>query len=107
MKYRKLNRVWSFGHLNYIPNFDKVFPELGKLSNDEMLRRFRELGLEFYAEKLTPVPFWVRLTLPFALILMLLMLIVVPINFLVTGKWSYSLGEKNRILNWFKSLRLL
>lgn len=106
MMYRKLKRVWSHGYANYIPNFDKVFPELKKLTSEEMCDRFIELGLEFYAEKQTPVPIWLRLTMPFAIIAMLLMIVGLPITFLLTGKWHYSLGDKNRILNWLKALRL-
>jgi hypothetical protein len=34
------------------------------------------------------------------------MLLCSPICFLVTGSWKYPLGEKNRILNWFRELKL-
>lgn len=71
-----------------------------------MADRFIELGLDFYTEEKTPVPIWLRLTMPFAFIVMLLMLIGTPINFLITGNWGYSLGEKNRLLNWFRAVRL-
>lgn len=104
--YRKLKRTWSNGYMNYIPNFDKTFPELSHLGSEEMCDRLRSLGLNFYTEKLTPVKWWIRLTLPFALIVMLLMILFLPFNFLITGKWGYSLGEKNYILNWLRSLKL-
>lgn len=107
MLYRKLKRVWSHNDLNYIPKFRDVFPELRKVDSEELADRFIDLGLDFYTEKETPVKPWIRITLPFALIFMLLMFIVVPFKFMVTGKWSYSLGEKNYIYNWFKSLKLL
>lgn len=106
MMYRKLKRVWSHNDANYIPNFDKIFPELKKLSSEELCDRFIKLDLKFYTEELKPVPIWLRLTMPFALITMLLMFIGLPINFLITGSWLYDLGEKNYILNWFKSLKL-
>ncbi|MFZ4705483.1 MAG: hypothetical protein ACOYMF_05690 [Bacteroidales bacterium] len=102
MMYRKLKRVWSHGYGNYIPNFDKVFPELRKLSPEEMCDRFIELDLDFYKEELTPVSVWLRLTMPFAVITMLLMIIGLPFTFLITGNWSYNLGDKNRILNWLR-----
>ena len=105
--YRKLKRVWSHGYANYIPNFDKVFPELKHLNSEEMCERFRKLGLEFFQEKQTPIKPFIRVTMPFAIALMLLMFIGIPFVFLITGKWTYPLGEKNRILNWFRSLRLL
>ena len=104
--YTKLKRVWSHGYANYIPNFEKVFPELKNLSSEELCDRFIELDLEFYAEKKVAVPIWIRFTMPFAIITMLLMIIGVPITFLITGKWGYSLGDKNRILNWLKALKL-
>lgn len=106
MIYRKLKRTWSNGYVNHIPNFYKVFPELSKIDSEEMYNRLRELKIDFYYEERTPVKFWVRLTLPFAIITMLLMFIGLPLNFIITGKWGYSLGEKNRLLNWFRSLRL-
>lgn len=104
--YRKLKRTWSNGYANSIPNFKKVFPELSKIDSEELCDRFIELDMDFYCEEKTPVSFWMRLTLPFAIVLFLLMLIITPITFLITGKWSYSLGEKNRILNWFRALGL-
>jgi hypothetical protein len=44
--------------------------------------------------------------LPFALLLTIIMLLATPINFIFTGEWGYSLGDKNIILNWFRALRL-
>jgi hypothetical protein len=105
--YRKLKRVWSHGYVKYIPNFKKVFPELKKLSSDELCDRFIELNLDFYSEELTPVPFYIRLTLPFAILTMFIMIIGIPIIFFITGEWNYSFSEKNRLLNWFRSLKLL
>jgi hypothetical protein len=108
MIYRKLKRVWSYGESNYIQNFDKVFPELKKLSREEMCDRWMELDIEFYSVKQKPVKWWVRLTLPFALLTILLMFISLPVHFIIHGNWGYSLDRKNnRIYNWFKSLRLV
>jgi hypothetical protein len=104
--YRKLKRTWSHNDLNYIPNFKKVFPELSKLDSEELCDRFSELGVDFFYEKKTPVSLWLRLTMPFAFITMLLMLIGTPLNFLITGNWGYSLGKNNYILNWLRAVRL-
>jgi len=106
MVYRKLKRVWSHNDMNYIPKFRETFPELNKVSSEEMCDRWISLGIDFYTEEKVEVSIWMRLTLPFALTLMLLMIIALPVVFIVTGKWNYSLGEKNRILNWFRALRL-
>ena len=105
--YRKLKRTYSFGNMNYIRNLYESFPELKKVDEDEMVRRFRKMKMEFYYEEITPVKWWIRLTLPFALVTMLFMFIFIPIVFLVTGKWTYELNKKNRVYNWFKSLKLL
>ena len=107
MLYRKLKRTWSHNDLNYIPKFKELFPELNKVDNEELANRFIDLELDFYTEVKTPVKSWIRFTLPFALLLMGLMFIGLPFVFMITGKWTYPLTEKNRILNWFRSLRLL
>jgi hypothetical protein len=93
--------------MNYIPKFIETFPELKNVSSEEMCDRFQELGIDFYTDEKVSVKWWNRFTFPFAIILMVLMLFAIPINFLLTGHWGYSLGEKNRILNWFRSLRLM
>ena len=103
MVFRKLKRVWSHNDMNYIPKFRETFPELNKVSSEEMCDRWISLGIDFYTEEKVAVPLWLRLTLPFALIVMLLMLILLPLNFLFTGKWYY---EYLPIYNWFKSLKL-
>lgn len=105
--YRKLKRVWSNNDMNYIPKFRETFPELNKISSEEMCDRWISLGIDFYKEEETPVRFWIRFTLPFAIFTMLIMFLFIPFNFLITGKWGYKIGKKNYILNWFKELKLL
>ena len=107
MVFRKLKRVWSHNDMNYIPKFRETFPELNKLSSEEMCDRWISLGIHFYSEEKTEVRRWVRLTLPFALILFVLMLIGLPFNFMITGKWGYGSGKESRIFNWFRALRLV
>lgn len=105
--YRKLKRTWSHNDLNYIPKFRELFPELRNVDSEELADRFIDLGLDFYTEKKTPVKFVTRLTLPFALIAMLLMFMFMPFNFLITGNWGYTISKSNpRLLNWFRSLGL-
>lgn len=105
MMYRKLKRVWSHNNMNYIPNFREKFPELKKVSSEELADRFADLGIDFYTEKKEPVKAWLRFTMPFAFVLMVLMFVGIPFNFLLTGEWGYNLNEKNRILNYFRSLK--
>ena len=107
MTFRKLKRVWSHNDMNYIPKFREVFPELNNVSSEEMCDRWRTLGVDFYTEERSEVNAWVRLTLPFALILLILMFVGLPFVFFITGKWSYYYGDKSRIANWFRSLSLI
>lgn len=106
MIYRKLKRTWQHGYANHIPNFKKVFPELSNVDSEELCDRFIDLNMEFYFEEKTPVRTWVRFTMPLALIIIILMIIAVPIFFLFTGQWGYSLKKENRLLNWFRELKI-
>jgi hypothetical protein len=106
MIFRKLKRVWSHNDMNYIPKFRETFPELNKLTTDELCDRWISLGIEFYTEEKTEVKGWIRLTLPFAFIVLVLMIIGLPLVFVITGKWSYGNGDKSRILNWFRALHI-
>ena len=106
MVFQKLKRVWSYNQFEYIPKFRKTFPELNNLSYEEMCNRWKSLGINFYSEEKTEITFWIRITLPFALITLFLMLLSLPFVFMITGKWGYPNGKKNLILNWFRSLKL-
>lgn len=44
---------------------------------------------------------WIRITLPFAIVTIIIMLLLMPIKYVVTGKWQY---ENKIILNWFHKL---
>lgn len=107
MIYRKLKRTWSHGYGNYIPRMREVFPELNKLSDTQICDRWVDLNIEFYTVKETPVKWWLRLTLPFALSVMLLMFVGLPFHFMISGNWGYSFDGKIHYYNWFKALRLL
>ena len=107
MVFKKLKRVWSHNDWTYIPKFSETFPELNKVSYEEMCERWKSLRINFYSEEKTEIRGWVRFTLPFALILFILMFISLPLLFMITGKWTYPNGEKNLILNWFRALRLV
>lgn len=104
--YRRLTRVWTRSYLSYMPGFKEKFPELKFVTNKKLAERFKELNIDFFYEEKVPVPKYIRFTLPFALILMGLMFLFIPFLFLITGKWGYDLSDKNRILNWFRMLKL-
>ena len=106
MIYRKLKPTTTYGYGNYIPGFREAFPELSKVSDEALGSAFINLKMKFYCLEETPVNPLIRLTLPFALLLWALMFLSLPLVFLITGKWGYPLGEKNRVFNWFQALRL-
>lgn len=105
--YRKLKRTWVNNELTHMPKFRKVFPELSNINREELANRFIELGMDFYTEERTAISPLIRITLPFAIITMVVMFLLIPINFLITGKWGYELNRRNpRLLNWFRALKL-
>ena len=104
MIYQKLKRTWTHSYANYIPDFNNKFPELKKISREEMCDRFQSLDIDFYTQQKKPVNLLIRLTLPFAAILALLMIISLPFVFTLTGNWYYTETKKPIIKNWFKKL---
>ena len=106
MIYKKLKRTRTFGYAEYIPNLREVFPEIAIIDDEDLARRFKELKLDFYHEVETPVNPLIRLTLPFAVLLLLGTIVSSPIKFIITGSWSYDITD-SVVYNWFKSLRLI
>ena len=104
MIYRKLKRVWSHNEMNDIAEFRKMFPELDHISREEMFNRWLSLGIDFYTEEEDSASALIRLSLPFAFILIALMFLSLPFVFIFTGKWGYGFSEENWIYNWFDAL---
>ncbi len=110
MIYQKLRRVSTHGEVDISLRykFQEQFPEIKDVPTEEFHRRFEKLGVYFYTKKETPVKWWVRLTLPFVIIVWLLMFFGLPIHFMITGKWTYEgngyIG--NFIYNWFGMFNL-
>ena len=105
MIFRELKRVWSHNDMNYIDGFKEKFPELQKVSSEELCDRWSSLGIDLYTQRKNKVNPLIRLTLPFAIILLLIMFLLMPICFLIKGEWSY--GKPGRVFNWFKALRII
>jgi len=106
MIYKKLKRTWSQGFSN-ISAFTKEFPELSDIDNDEIICRLKALGWRFYTVDTQKVPWYIRITLPFAITLFLLMFLSLPLHFMITGRWKYKYSNKNFMVNWFRMLKLL
>lgn len=104
--YRKLKRVWSHNDMNYIKGFKETFPELKNVSSEDLCDRWVKLKIDFYMEIQKPVKLWIRLTLPFAFLAFILMLVGLPFCFLITGKWYYPETKKMIVRNWFRALKI-
>lgn len=66
----------------------KHLPQLQGVSAEDIADSLRGSGLGIVVQKSKPIPFWVRLTLPFGLIFILLLLVTLPIKFMITGTWG-------------------
>ena len=109
MVFRKLERTWSHNNCCWYleRELKKAFPELKQLRSEELCDRFAEMNIDFYEtvrEKASPL---IRLTLPFAIIVILLMIVGMPILFMIRGYWGFTLKDSSRLFNWFKALKLV
>ena len=80
----------------------KCIPELKNVDADDITDHLRGTGLGIVSTESVPKPFWVRLSLPFGLILLVFLLITSPIKFMLTGTWGYKVQW---LSNWFTALR--
>jgi hypothetical protein len=79
----------------------KIFPELKDLYTENIVDRLRGSDLDFYYSEKVKTPIWIRLTLPIALIVMLTLFILTPVNYMITGYWGYKYKS---LTNWLRSL---
>lgn len=78
-----------------------ILPELKKTYSDEIVDNLRGSDLQFYYVEKAKSPIWIRLTLPIALIVMLTLFILMPVNYMITGRWGYKYEP---LTNWLRSL---
>lgn len=90
------------GYFDTAYELNKMFDEFNNTPVMDIEEKLRCSDMRFYEYKLEPVPVWMRFTLPFALVMWVLMFAFLPINFMINGKWGYEQG--GWIYNWFKSL---
>lgn len=102
--FTELKRVYSQGYMNYVPNFQETFPELKNLTREELADRFESLGVEFYTAERKPVPILIRLTMPFAFVTFVIMVLFMPLHYFITGHWHYSLKDNSKLMNWFDAV---
>jgi hypothetical protein len=79
----------------------RIIPELKNVNTGIIHDHLLGSDLEFYESKKKSVPVWIRFTMPFALIAIILMLILMPVKFLFTGEWGY---HNEKISNWFRAI---
>lgn len=90
---------WKVKKLDYFSvalELKNRIPELKKIDCEIIADKLRGSNLEFYKTVEMETPFFIRLTLPFAVIFFLLLLIFMPINYFITGEWGYK-------IEWFKN----
>ena len=79
----------------------KRIPELSKVDAEYITSRLRGSNMEFYKRETVKTPFYSRLTLIPALVLMLVLFIFMPVNYIISGKWGYKWIW---LKNWLNSL---
>jgi len=79
----------------------KCIPKLKNEDTNDLVDDLRGSNLSFVMIESVKKPFWVRLSLPFGIIVFLLLFITLPIKFMITGSWSYKWMW---LQNWFSAL---
>jgi len=101
-----MNFYWKLNKCNYFftaIELKKRIKELDKIDAYYIADCLKGSNLEFYQETKEKVPFGVRLTIIPAILVIILLWIFLPINFIITGRWSY---EFKWMENWFRMLKL-
>lgn len=105
---RKVRVQGGYVDSKFLREIKNQFPELKNLSSETMCDRLDQLGIDvYYEQKGNRAPsVIVRLTLPFAIITFVLLLLLKPVNYLITGNWYYNMRYFAPIVNWLISLGL-
>ncbi len=96
-----------FWRLKHKDNFQvaidlkKNIPELKNVSVEHLENNLNDTSLEFYALEKEVKPFWLRMTLPLAFLIWLILFVFLPINYIIIGRWGY---RWEWIKNWFSAL---
>lgn len=79
----------------------RAIPELKDSDTDRLASYIRSSKLNFYEQEKAPTSRWMRITLPFGLIAMLILFILMPINYMIVGQWGY---KWRWLTNWLRAL---
>lgn len=69
----------------------------------EISDQLRGHNLHVIKQERKSSPWYVRITLPIALVVVLLVVISTPFKYMLTGSWGY---DENKLFNWFRSVGL-
>lgn len=101
-----MKAFWKLKRKDYFSvamDLKRVLPELKGLLAEDIEARLHKTDLEFYQETKVKAPFLIRLTLPFSFLTVVILFILMPFKYIITGKWGY---EWVPLTNWLRSLGL-
>lgn len=76
-------------------------PELSNIDTDDIVDNLRGSGIAVVKKQLNNTPPLLRLTLPFAIVVIILLLVFSPVKFMITGDWGYRWRWME---NWFRAV---
>lgn len=79
----------------------KYIPELKNVDSVDIASNLRGSDLTILSEISVKRPAWIRFTLPFAFIFLVILLVSLPFKFMFIGNWRYQI---NWITNWFRAV---
>jgi hypothetical protein len=79
----------------------KRIPELEQCDAEYLTSKLRGSNIQFYKTEKRETPLLIRLTLPFAIILFSVLFLLLPIKYVITGRWGYKVEW---LQNWLRSL---
>lgn len=105
MKLHNLEKVSNYKVQDWLK---KSIPELTeyqkqRIRDDEIVRF---APFEFYKRRKKVDNFFLRLTILFIPIVWLLLVVSLPFNFIITGRWGYDYDKLNWFTKWMNSCGL-
>lgn len=103
MKYNNLKKVSDREIKKWII---ENFPEISSYQKDWLKKSNFVEGspYEFFENETKKVGFWIRFTMPLFFIVYLVLMLFLPINFLIKGRWNY--GNLKFMQNWQSKLKI-
>lgn len=102
--FKKIKSIYRNGFID-IPNFRNTFPELSEVSDEEIKMRFNKLNVNFYnIAKVDKSRWFIRITLPFGIVIILFLIFYLPYNYMFTGDWRYDISKNKLLYNWLSEL---